>query len=472
MSKIAFFCIPAHGHTNPTLAVIEELNRRGHQVRYYTTEQFREKVETAGAEFVSIDLDEGKQMAPAAGAKAATDLKFAANLIVDTTLAIDQWICREMASYKPDIIVADSMAYWGKLIAQKLNIPYMCSTTTFAFNQYSARVMKQGPGNMLQMLGDMPAINRSLQKLRDKGYPCRGILDIISNDNYTNTIVYTSPEFQPCAESFSRHYHFVGPLLRPAVSQVHKEPDKNLIYISLGTVNNAMLDFYRNCLTALGNDPRYQVIMSVGCQVDIQSLGQLPANFQVAPNVDQVAVLQAADVFLTHCGMNSASEGLYCGVPLLLYPLTKEQQGVANRISQLGAGIMLKDSQPAAIRAGVEQLLAQSGFREQAAVLAASFRRCGGAEEAADAIEKTAAEPPEKCWGKKPPAIWTAALIGQCVTGTIALILLALAIFSQDNRLIFLISGAVLGTVSNIIKLVDTRKQKQKMAARKKELMK
>ena len=104
--------------------------------------------------------------------------------------------------------------------------------------------------------------------------------------------------------------------------------------------------------------------MSVGCQVDIQSLGQLPANFQVAPNVDQVAVLQAADVFLTHCGMNSASEGLYCGVPLLLYPLTKEQQGVANRISQLGAGIMLKDSQPAAIRAGVEQLLAQSGFRE------------------------------------------------------------------------------------------------------------
>ena len=61
-------------------------------MRYYTTEQFREKVETAGAEFVSIDLDEGKQMTPAAGAKVATDLKFAANLIVDTTLAIDQWI--------------------------------------------------------------------------------------------------------------------------------------------------------------------------------------------------------------------------------------------------------------------------------------------------------------------------------------------------------------------------------------------
>ena len=27
--NIAFFCIPAHGHTNPTLAVVRELTARG-----------------------------------------------------------------------------------------------------------------------------------------------------------------------------------------------------------------------------------------------------------------------------------------------------------------------------------------------------------------------------------------------------------------------------------------------------------
>ena len=32
--NIAFFCIPAHGHTNPTLAVVRELTARGHTVRY------------------------------------------------------------------------------------------------------------------------------------------------------------------------------------------------------------------------------------------------------------------------------------------------------------------------------------------------------------------------------------------------------------------------------------------------------
>ena len=38
MSRILFFNIPAHGHTNPTLGVVRELVRRGHQVWYYSYE--------------------------------------------------------------------------------------------------------------------------------------------------------------------------------------------------------------------------------------------------------------------------------------------------------------------------------------------------------------------------------------------------------------------------------------------------
>ena len=55
MSKIVFFCIPAHGHTNPTLGVVRELVSRGHQVWYYSYNIMREKIESAGATFVSCD---------------------------------------------------------------------------------------------------------------------------------------------------------------------------------------------------------------------------------------------------------------------------------------------------------------------------------------------------------------------------------------------------------------------------------
>ena len=55
MYKIVFFCIPAHGHTNPTLAVVKELVSRGHQVWYYSYDLFREKIQATGATYVSCD---------------------------------------------------------------------------------------------------------------------------------------------------------------------------------------------------------------------------------------------------------------------------------------------------------------------------------------------------------------------------------------------------------------------------------
>lgn len=56
MSNIMFFCIPAHGHTNPTIKVVEELVKRGHRVRYFSFEEFREKIERAGAEYIGCEF--------------------------------------------------------------------------------------------------------------------------------------------------------------------------------------------------------------------------------------------------------------------------------------------------------------------------------------------------------------------------------------------------------------------------------
>ncbi len=43
-------------------------------------------------------------------------------------------------------------------------------------------------------------------------------------------------------------------------------------------------------------------------------------NISVFESVDQIAVLSAADAFLSHCEMNSVSESLYYQVPLLCIP--------------------------------------------------------------------------------------------------------------------------------------------------------
>jgi MGT family glycosyltransferase len=232
----------------------------------------------------------------------------------------------------------------------------------------------------------MPKINKSIKRLRDKGYAVKSVLDIIANNNDTKTIVYTSPMFQPFSETFSDNYDFVGPILRE-VKEPIEQAESPTIYISLGTVDNAHPDFYRNCLKAMEGQP-YRVILSVGTDTDTAKLGKIPSNCRVQNTVDQIAVLQCADAFVTHCGMNSVSEALYYGVPLVLFPQSPEQQGVANRVKELHAGIFLEDITPETIRKTIQRALEQQELKDGANAIRQSFLKCGGASEAADFVEE------------------------------------------------------------------------------------
>ena len=381
--KIAWFCIPAHGHTNPTLGLVKELTSAGHQVFYFSFEMFREKIEQTGARFIpcdGYDFDmEDKENADRVG----KDKVFATELLVSSTLALDEMTTEKIREIRPDVIVSDSVAFWGKLVAMKHRIPYVSSTTTFAFNRYSAKYMKETPWDIAKMLFSMPKINKQIQRLREKGYPVKGLLEIVQNDNETNTIVYTSKYFQPCSETFSDRYHFIGPSIRPVTEPIRKMAEKT-VYISMGTVNRNP-EFYRNCIHALAKTD-WQVIISMG--TNPEHLDHLPDNIQIYETVDQMAVLSIADAFITHCGMNSASEGLYFKVPLVLFPQTPEQGAVAKRTEELGAGIRLKSIAEADILDALKQVLADPEYKNNAIKVSDSFHACGGASEAKAFLEE------------------------------------------------------------------------------------
>ncbi|MDO5399811.1 MAG: glycosyltransferase [Eubacteriales bacterium] len=382
MGKIVFFCIPAHGHTNPTLGVVRELISRGHQVFYYSYQPMREKIQATGAKFLPCDAyDPQTHLTPEDGERVGKDLAFSTQLLVDMTLALDDAVLRDMQALKPDVIVADSMAVWGKLIARKLNIPFVSSTTTFAFNRYSSKVIGSSGGSLLSLLRAMPGINRNLKRLRARGYRVKSVLDIIANDNTTDTIVYTAREFQPCAETFSERYAFVGASIRPVASPMERA-EVPTVYISMGTVLGSREGFYRACVEAFRDRP-YRVILSTG-ETDLS--GSVPPNVQVFSRVDQMAVLAVSDVFITHCGMNSVNEALYFGVPMVLLPQTPEQGGVANRTAQVGAGLRLDKTDPASIYAAVEQVLQEPSYRRAARAMSKAFRTHHAAAEGADKI--------------------------------------------------------------------------------------
>ena len=385
MKKIALFSIPAHGHTNPMLPVAKELVERGNKVRFYSFNEFEQKINNTGAVFVSCDSflpeltseEEQKIKNISLTEMSIQDIRI--------TLAMNDFLEKEFKEFKPDVVYTDSVCFWGKLNAWKYNVPMVVSTSTFAFNEFSSKYRKLKPAELADMIFGLPKISKELKTLEPYGYHVKNTLSLVQNDNSTDSIVYTSENFQPCSESFSDHYLFAGPSVFSKVMPLKKK-DRPLVYISMGTVINERPDFYSKCIEAL-KALNVDVIISYGKFMDISILGTLPENVKAYPYVDQLDVLSKTDVFITHCGMNSVSESLYMAAPMVLYPQTCEQYAVARRVTEINAGTMLSDDSAEGIKNAVQEILNNASYAEAALKCSEEFRSCPGTKGAAEFIE-------------------------------------------------------------------------------------
>ena len=117
--KIAWFCIPAHGHTNPTLGLVKTLTEAGHQVWYFSFEEFREKIEKAGAVFISCDGYDFEMEAKDNADRVGKDKVFATELLVSSTLALDEMTTRVIGEIRPHQEADDNFSVTDMMDAGK-----------------------------------------------------------------------------------------------------------------------------------------------------------------------------------------------------------------------------------------------------------------------------------------------------------------------------------------------------------------
>lgn len=173
----------------------------------------------------------------------------------------------------------------------------------------------------------------------------------------------------------------------PPRTQRRKRP---LVYVSLGTVMHGNTGFYRACAEGLGDGP-WDVLLSVGSPEGAAALGALPPNVRAEARVEQLRVLGEASVFLTHCGMNSVSESIWCGVPMVLAPQQSEEAAVAGELRSWGRGCAWSAAARRRSGRGGAGAGAAGEVPPAIAPLAAGFRAAGGAARAAEKIEETIA---------------------------------------------------------------------------------
>lgn len=401
MPKALFFNVPGHGHVGPSLPLVAELTRRGHEITYYASAGFRAAVEATGAAFrpysaVNDDYFTSRDLHGGRPQKVALALLTTAEAILPDLLA-------SAASDPPDYVLFDGMCPWGYLAAHALRVPAVASLALAPpFSPPPSAMIKLLPVFARVALRDIGAgvqatkLGRSLARRYDAPPPAN--FGSLLNCQGDISISYTSSAFQPFADTVPAAVRFIGWTMQetPAGADgfsFEMVQGRRLIYVSLGTVNSDNSAFFRTCLDAFVGAEEF-VIMSTGGRIAPESLGALPENVAVHSWVPQGEVLRRAALFVTHGGLNSVHDGLTLGLPLLLIPQQEEQTFNAMRVVELGAGLMLKRSQVTAerLRASAARLLAEPQYAATSRRIGDTLRTAGGVAKGADEIERLVAQ--------------------------------------------------------------------------------
>lgn len=390
--KFVFFAIPAYGHFNAMLGIIQELVKRGHNVTVCNTREFEDKIIKAGAGFypppTSYQPKDFRNLT--SGANIVEMSLDATELILPTAFEI-------ISKEKPDCIVHDALSLWGKIVAAKTGISSVSFVPSVAINlRVLLGAMRYTYKDFLGAFGQLGRLKGLLERYRSlyqrMGLTPPFVFDIFSNTEKLN-IVFTSAYIQVNRDSFDTSYKFVGPIIYqrdsvtiPAEVLGTKKP---LIYIALGTVYNDRAEVYKQFIDAFGNK-QYQLIVGIGKYINRTDLGNIPDNVYIQEYIPQLEVLKKADVFISHGGMNSVNESLYFGVPMLFFPTIQEQQFNAARVEALGAGIYCrsKNISKEKLVSLVDTLLTDRSYKKNAEKIGKTLKNGGGAKMTIQLIEQ------------------------------------------------------------------------------------
>jgi UDP:flavonoid glycosyltransferase YjiC (YdhE family) len=117
----------------------------------------------------------------------------------------------------------------------------------------------------------------------------------------------------------------------------------------------------------------------------------------VAPRVPLLDLLPRLAAVVTHGGLNTVTEALSAGVPLVVAPIRHDQPVNARDVAAAGAGVRVSfaRAEPARLAAALDAVLSDGSYRAAARRLAASFAAAGGVRTAAESVERSVQQGPK-----------------------------------------------------------------------------
>ncbi|MEU3623634.1 hypothetical protein BS329_13665 [Amycolatopsis coloradensis] len=379
---VLFASIPAWGHVYPVLAGLAELVRRGHRVSCLASASFASEIGEV-ADTVPYD-------SPMDSARVElSDMDTVLPLMLKETRASYAALDRVVREHRPDVIVSDVLAMSGWLLGRAHDIPVVRTWPVFASNSefslhqdYESRT--DTDESMAVFFGDVSAFLHEI-----------GLADEVSPEQFFDNeadrnIVLFPREVQPRGETFDSRFIFITPCIRPAEQSpelVWLSDSTPLAVVSLGTVFNEKIGFFRTCVEGVER-LGWHVAAALGDKVSPADVGPVSDRVLLRARLPMIDALRHASIAITHGGLTSTMEALAQGIPVLIAPQIGEQRGVADSIEALGLGVRLDEPFTADELADVVKRVADDAeMAERLARFARRLRGGRGGDEFADAVE-------------------------------------------------------------------------------------
>jgi MGT family glycosyltransferase len=312
-----------------------------------------------------------------------------ATRLAETTPQATRQLVEILLREQVDVVVYDVMVPWGRVAARWLGLPAVSSWALFPILGEPGHPRSERPAPRARD-DQMSRFREAVEVVhREWGVHLGDWFGVMVNPG-DRTLVFTSPEILGQVE-LDPSWRLVGPLMEP-LGDV-EEPllaawgDEPLVYMALGTIYTDRRALFRATLEALAEEP-VRLLVSTWQRFSADDLAPIPPNARVAEHVASRAVLPHTSLHVTHGGGSSVHESLVAGVPMLCLPQGSDQSAWAARVAALGAGEVLADESPVAIRDGVRRLLADATAARRARELGDGLERYDGAKIAVEAVEE------------------------------------------------------------------------------------
>jgi MGT family glycosyltransferase len=430
MTRVLIATIPITGHVRPVLPVARRLAADGHEVVWYTGKKFEALVSRTGARFVAssaqLDFDDSvvdvlqgmdDRKPGLAGLKKTIRKLFVDSIpgyVRDVSPLVDE-IC-------PDVVVADHCFMAAPFVAHLRGIPKV----VFGVGPLSVSSVDTAPfGTGLRpsssSLGRLR--NRSLQWLMrvvvfgdvqqaarrvnaQVGIPpLRGFFMDWGVQIANRYLLATVPEFEYQRSDVPDAVEFVGPMLPVGVDDweppewwpdldAARQDGRPVVLVTQGTATSDPAHLVLPAVTGLADKEALVIATTDKADPDgVLPMSRRPKNLRLVGFVPFTELLPHTDLVVTNGGYGGVQMALAYGVPLVTAGLSEDKMEVNTRVEWSGAGVSLDTwkPSPARIRAAVDKVLGEPGYRAAAERLRAAYAHYSGAERAAEVIVESAA---------------------------------------------------------------------------------